>query len=659
MGRDLGDVAVTIKDFLDCDWKRIIEQSEREGNFGVWQALSKAADAAVDEELLQRAKCLWLLADANSMMLVPEKACNPFQPAIVLVDRRSAVPTDFRETELRIFAEFIEHVDHPWIKSRLGDLCWMLLKPRDIKFALVAIDAYTQISLDLESWQSGGDNCWQRAVSLALMLRQGSGDRLKEIELSIWTAFDRAKEDEGSMTLWLAQLLGRNGFCKANANELAVRLRLIAETRFDRGNLHDAREYFAEAARWYDDPEEFAQVILRLAEAWEAEADAQIERKDGGCIAAAGFIEKAIQTLRRIPRAQRDHANVEQRVARLREKLSSAGQAALGEMRIISSEPFDISDMISTAIDLVQGKSATDALAAFVSLSRGAQTDQLCEQAEKKLKRFSLQSFFAATHFSRDGRVVAKLPSLRSNAEDPEGYKIALWAEMIRFYRMQIGLKVQGSILPAIEILRLEHRLHLRDFVVIAERSSLVSVERANLLGRGLSAGYDGDFVVAIHVLVPQIEEFVRWHLKESGTKTTTIDSNGIETENGLGTLLELPSAVDIFGKDLVFELKALLCDPLGPNLRNELAHGLLGEEECFSSYAIYLWWLVLKITFGPYWNSLHKAEWDYSTLVEEGRALLHLPFSFLRLSPPAAALPPPPALPALSRSHPTQYKHR
>jgi hypothetical protein len=43
---------------------------------------------------------------------------------------------------------------------------------------------------------------------------------------------------------------------------------------------------------------------------------------------------------------------------------------------------------------------------------------------------------------------------------------------------------------------------------------------------------------------------------------------------------MELPEIETIFGKDLSFEIKALFCDPFGPNLRNELAHGLLDYEE-------------------------------------------------------------------------------
>ena len=101
----------------------------------------------------------------------------------------------------------------------------------------------------------------------------------------------------------------------------------------------------------------------------------------------------------------------------------------------------------------------------------------------------------------------------------------------------------------------------------------------------------------------------VRWHLKTSGIKTTNLDKEGIEYENGLSTLMEMPEVAQIFGDDLAFELKALFCDAIGANLRNEVAHGLLAYEECHSIFSIYAWWLGLKIVFNTFWNKRQKSE--------------------------------------------------
>lgn len=158
-------------------------------------------------------------------------------------------------------------------------------------------------------------------------------------------------------------------------------------------------------------------------------------------------------------------------------------------------------------------------------------------------------------------------------------------------------------------MLLLEHRLREADFVDLARQSPIVPKERAGLFGNALFAGYERDFVSALHLLIPQMEHLVRVHLKQAGAKTTNLDKDGIQNENGMSTLMDLPEAEQVFGKDLSSELKSLLCDAFGPNLRNELAHGLLDEDGCHTAYAIDAWWLALRLTFNTWWNAARRRE--------------------------------------------------
>ena len=72
-----------------------------------------------------------------------------------------------------------------------------------------------------------------------------------------------------------------------------------------------------------------------------------------------------------------------------------------------------------------------------------------------------------------------------------------------------------------------------------------------------------------------------------------------------------LPEVEKIFGKDLSFEIKALFCDALGPNLRNELAHGLLDDDSFQSIQSIYAWWMGLRLVFNAFWNAARNTESD------------------------------------------------
>ena len=68
---------------------------------------------------------------------------------------------------------------------------------------------------------------------------------------------------------------------------------------------------------------------------------------------------------------------------------------------------------------------------------------------------------------------------------------------------------------------------------------------------------------------------------------------------------MDLPQTEEIFDEDMSFEIRALFCVPFGPNLRNNLAHGLLDDRSCYSLETIYAWWLGLKLVFSTFWNAL------------------------------------------------------
>lgn len=605
------NLAVSLQDFEASGWKEAIAQATREGYSAMWQALSAAARSAIEQGRVEHGKVLWLLADACSMMLSPSSPNEPFKPFAVFHDRRSVIPDDLLDTDITFFAEIVDAVDENWLKARLSDLLWLKSKPRNTSFALKAIDAYRSLPLNTDTWVHGGRECWPRAISLARMLKGGAGDRLQEIDASIVTAFNAATRGDGFLGLWLADLLKSNCLGRAHRADVARKLETLAHEFDGEGDLHRAREYFSAAAEWHraiPDEAKAAEMTVAVAEGWVKEAVERTASESPSHMVAASFYENAIQTYRTVPRTERSTHRVDERIAELRARLNDSGERALGEMGLIQTPGVDITQLVENARKSVTGKSAQHALLAFANLHRGANAEELRDNALQRMRQHPLQSLFAATVMSRDGRVIAKRPAMSLGAELTADDEIAIRAEMIRDYGILVSIVVQGDIWPALEVLLLEHRLREVDFIALARNSPIVPKDRAGLFGKALFAGYERDFVTALHLLIPQIEHLVRVHLKQAGAKTTNIDKDGIQNENGMSTLLELPEAVQVFGKDLAFELNSLFCDAFGPNLRNELAHGLLDEDGCNSPFAIYAWWLALRLTFNTWWNSANPA---------------------------------------------------
>ncbi len=578
----------------------------------MWHLLSDSARFAIEEGRNSEGKVLWLLANACSMMLNPDSVNEPFKPFMVINGKRTSLPEDFAQSDVDLFSLIAEEVDDAWLQARLADLVWLLKSPRSPKHALLAIDAYSRIPLDSETWLRGGKECWERSISLAQMLRAGAGERMKEIETAILAAFNIAQSEDEFFALWLTDLLEANHLAHGKGIEIAKKLETLARIFDVKDDLPRAREFFAASARWFRKAEDTAkatEMTVFVAEGWIKEAVARISSSRPSHMVAASFYENAIQTYRSIPRSARAAHRVDERIAEIHKSLTAAGERALDEMREINSPSIDIAQYIENARNAVRGKASIDALAAFANIYHGAREAQIREFSEKMFREHPLQALFSATHMSQDGRVIAKRPSMELGDVNSNDARAAIWAEMVKQYSMELCLVVQSNILPALEILTLEHRLRESDFVAIANRSPIIPQGRERLFGKALFAGYDKDFVAAIHLLIPQIENMVRCHLKAAGSKTTNLDKDGVENENGLSALMELPEVTQIFGEDLSFELKALFCDAFGPNLRNELAHGLLNDAGCHSIYVVYAWWFGLKLVFNTFWNAKRKAD--------------------------------------------------
>lgn len=624
------DLPVTVDDFHACSWKETLQAIAADdfGYSALWTVLSKAARSAMETDRRIHAKVLWLLADASSMMLRPSSLTAPFKPFAVFHDRRSALPEDFSEDDLLFFAELIEHIDHPLLKARLADLLWLVGKPRNVQHALAAIDAYRAVPLEPDHWIRDGQECWERAFALALTLGKGAGDRIEDMLATMLNRLLSASIQEQFFGVKLARLLRNNRLAKHRGTEVAEKLEALALAFGQAGDVFGARAYFEESALWFHwlgQQPKHAEMTVAKAETFVREATFHTSDAAPSKMVANSLYEKAIQIYRDVPRKMRSVHRVEERIAELRTLQAQTGEQTLTEMGVIRSPGVDISELVEQVRKATAGKEPIEALRSLANIHPGEQVDSLRDNVIERMRQFPLQWIFASTTYSRDGRVIAKRPAMNMlGTELSESDERTIQASMIRDYGMFLGITVQSAILPALEVLRQEHRLRETDFVELSRHSPIVPNGRAILFGKALFAGYDGDFVTALHLLVPQIEHMVRTHLKQAGAMTTTLDAEGIETENGLSTLMALPETEDVFGKDLVFEFKALFCDPFGHNLRNELAHGLLDDGGCRSAASIYAWWLGLKLVFNTWWNSRAANAQDGQKDDKEGEGESH-----------------------------------
>jgi uncharacterized protein YukE len=593
-------------------WVQALRQLERSGVFqaaqdngddrlpSLWLRLRDSGHVGTSADVIELAGLLSLVASFSPR---PSDWASPYEPMINMIDGRSAIPDDLTEHQANVLIAIAPELPDPLLRARVSDVLALRATGRQrLMWYEAEMKAVIEATLSRETWLSDRD-AWDRA----LLIGRRHGSALQSsLETLVSALTDGMLSAAPSPFLGsVADVLAKHNLARDRASDIAARLRDLAST----AESEAARGYRSRAARWHQvageldealaDQEAVVRSLISEAELLDAQAQSNADPR------SAFLYERALKALREIPRRRREELGLGEFTTELASRIRAAGAATLGTMGVIRSESVDLSDTRRLSVSAVSGKAPLDALRAFVRLIPIVSYADERAHAEKSLAEFPLQSLFSNVHYSHDGRVIHR--SGGQGGEPIFGEDPATWRQMIQSYEFRISMGVQGSLSPAWMALSNEHRLTTGDFLEITRGSSIVPADRERLIAQALYYGYNGDFITAAQLLAPQIEHIVRLHLRNAGQRTSTLE-NGIEQEIGLTALMAREAVTEIFGEDIVLEIRALFCGPIGPNLRNEFAHGLVSDASVGSVHAFYCWWFVLFLTFVPFWNRLHDA---------------------------------------------------
>lgn len=557
-------------------------------SFILQNELEKVSDAALKENLT-------LLSNASSMMLNSKSKSEPFSPFIIMSGRRSTILDDFVDADYVKFEEIFEYIDDYKLKARIADILWSGKKK--FNYVPLAIDHYVMHPLDRDALYEDAYDAWARATFLAKSIGKPGHVPLQHIQDNLYDTFVSCDEFDDFYIIRLAELLYDSGLDETRRNDVAEQLESIAFEAISHANWHLARGCIEEAIRWYKSLDnEIKEISLtnELATTWSHEAEMTFS--SGNYHGAGVFFDNAMKVYRSIPRQHRELFDIDTKLHTLHKHLNESNALSLGNMKAIKTTPIDIGQLVEASINYVKEKSYPDVIGYLSHVTSTERYRHIKESANKSLAKGIFRQLTSTVLLTSDGRVAARSSAINPLDPNDPAKNEALSSEMAMHFSIGVGLSVESRILPALQQVLMEHRITEKMLLDLCKQSVIVPVGRERFWSKGLFFGFEGDFASALHMLSPQLEHIVRIGLKENGVKTSTIDTAGIETENGLSTLLDKDEAKDIFEEDFVFEMKMLMTSQYGPNLRNVVAHGLIGDEEASSQYSVYLWWRMLRL---------------------------------------------------------------
>jgi hypothetical protein len=550
------------------------------------------------------------LAQICSMYLVDDDSGEVFRPTVVLAGGRSLSVEDLTTEDLGVLEELLPEVKDSELAARIGDVLWVA--GRRHRAARIAVGAYLESARNLEDpdhWLAAAERL-KRAVHLAASLRKGGSGLFEQAIAAVEAVLDRYQGGDASfLSAELMELLqdySRGDPSKYATFAEAAALRAMAEP-----NFHKAREYWKVKARWHGIAKESEQEVASrksYAQTYIVEADRELARSEPSFIRAATHLRAAIESYRRIPGGKAD-------ADRLRERLDEYQGRGMAELKPIETG-FDPTPMIAEAEKQVEGRPFQEALFRLAMMGSSPSVRWLKENAKKLVSQAPFHHMTALVMVDRHGRPIRQRPSIDPSNPDESGE--GMRGEILRDAEMARTIHVVGTIEPARRKIFHEHSIRDSDLLPILYASPFVPPGREGIFGRGLAAGLRSDFLIAGHLLIPQLENSIREALRANGLQTTSLDNKGIQREKSLNELSEEMKAT--FGEDLAFDLEGLLLDELGANLRNRFAHGLLAQSDFYAAPVSYMWWLTLRLCCLPILATLKDHGKD-TTAVRENSA--------------------------------------
>ena len=382
---------------------------------------------------------------------------------------------------------------------------------------------------------------------------------------------------------------------------LAEKLARSAEDNFD---WYRARGYWELKAKWHklekNKQKEFGASIL-AAETYVKESKQALKEENPSYLRASHFMEKAYVAFRDIPdqtaklRAEQCHKTLLEYQEKSQKELVSLGVE------------YDFTQEVKYAKESIQGKEFQEAIFTLATLVPLEKVIDLRATTEQSLKDDPLASIFPVRMMNAQGKTVAT-ENGANNSEDSIKFKMN--------QDSSLKYKVYAKILiePARDQITLEHEINIEDLLFLVKDNPFVPSGREYLFAKGLYAGFIGDFFTSTHLLIPKIENSVRHLLWQKGFIPSGY-KNGIQNEHDLNKTLYRPEIKTIFDEDTLFNLKCLLVEHSGCNLRNRMAHGLIDDHEFQPGVMSYLWWLTLRLCCLPMLNYREELEKSNSLL--------------------------------------------
>lgn len=512
-----------------------------------------------------------------------------------------------------ILKELINQVINPEIKARFAHILW-IYRIDTGNMGKQAIESYLQSARNIE--ETDKNNlfiCSDRLTKAAKLATIIDGKKTSVMQKKVVDYIDDlinryiSIKDEfftgSAMQILQKELL--KSLADLKKDDLSNYINKYANIAFQKATcenslpdyhhaIYNKIAYHEIERDWYKilknkEGERNATIALAEIDVWYAQKRIQNEVKPYGV--ASSLIGNAIRKYQKIEDKFGKKQDTSERIEYLHKQMLDYQQIMMkSEMLSIEVYLGDGSSLQQQAKQLVMNKSLGDALSALSQESMIPDLDYLKKTAQQSIELDNLGDLFPTSYVDKEGKTKA----IQNNGET------RLQNKMFRIAKVYQEDSAINFILPACDQICSEHNIKLEDLEFLVKDNLFIPKGREFIYAQGLLAGFYKNFIISSHLLIPQLENSLRHILQVKGFITSKLTPKMIQDEYSLNQVFDkhYDNLVEIFNEDIVFNLKGLLIERMGSNLRNEICHGLYDDQQFYTGLTPYLFWVTLHLCF-------------------------------------------------------------
>ncbi|AKG05316.1 hypothetical protein AAV35_011375 [Salimicrobium jeotgali] len=178
---------------------------------------------------------------------------------------------------------------------------------------------------------------------------------------------------------------------------------------------------------------------------------------------------------------------------------------------------------------------------------------------------------FVPQSYVDDGKMIATTQA--NTTEEKEAF------EFSRYYDYLLKVIGKTLLIPIFTDILEGKDLQAEDIMQFLNEWDLLDVRNELIINQGVKNYFGGDYISALHILVPQLEATIRNMFAKAGYATTVIRPGVVQFEQTFNEFINREDVKQVLGDDLQQYINFVLVNQLGLNLSNSIAHGLISPE--------------------------------------------------------------------------------